>query len=278
MHDMFAVTHVDKAQDSKPGNNGMSVEIDLFIQYYSPKEALSDEGQSSMEAFLFAGILDEGSCVDIALADMMTIIFRMNGADPNTSFDLTPQIGIDRDRGIGSSIQMCTKPELGLEKTSVYPNSKLPRNYNNKEDWEEAWYETACHERYRIERIRWIEKKCEIEKNLLRMYGRFGFGYPIVGSMYMGNFTNPAVARKHATKGRPYRHPRNAVPSGVKHALLIVGLNTMSDNKDDHYCLVKNSYGEEWGEKGYSRVGIEVFEAILYPIQPRTIRKRKMDD
>ncbi|GKA66907.1 hypothetical protein Tco_0766715 [Tanacetum coccineum] len=47
---------------------------------------------------------DEGSCVDVALADMTTIIFRMNGGYPDTSFDLTPHIGIDRDRGIGASL------------------------------------------------------------------------------------------------------------------------------------------------------------------------------
>ncbi|GJV98119.1 hypothetical protein Tco_1553371 [Tanacetum coccineum] len=141
---------------------------------------------------------DEGSCVDVALADMTTIIFRMNGGDPDTSLDLTPQIGIDRDSGIGASIQMCTKPQYGLEKNKCIPMDV-------------------------------------IDRKLLRMFGRFGFGCLVVFIMCMGPCEDPVVACKHATKRPPYRHALDDVLSGVKHAMLIVGLNTMSENKDDHY-------------------------------------------
>ncbi|GJS09537.1 ribonuclease H-like domain-containing protein [Tanacetum coccineum] len=87
---------------------------------------------------------------------------------------------------------------------------------------------------------------------------------------YEYEYVDPLVARAHAEGGLPYRYPPNTLesePGVVRHALLIVGLNTMSDNRDEHYCLVKNSYGEEWGDKGYSRVGIEVFIELLYPKQ-----------
>ncbi|GJW60606.1 transducin/WD40 repeat-like superfamily protein [Tanacetum coccineum] len=97
-----------------------------------------------------------------------------------------------------------------------------------------------------------------------------GFGYPVGGIMIIGQFADPLVARAHAEGGLPYRYPPNTLksePGVVRHALLIVGLNTISDNRDEHYCLVKNSYGEEWGDKGYSRVGIEVFIELLYPKQ-----------
>ncbi|GJS18933.1 hypothetical protein Tco_0413405 [Tanacetum coccineum] len=44
----------------------------------------------------------------------------------------------------------------------------------------------------------------------------------------------------HATEGPPYRHAHDAdFLSGVTHALLIVGLNTMSQNKEDHYSSEK---------------------------------------
>ncbi|GJV44057.1 transducin/WD40 repeat-like superfamily protein [Tanacetum coccineum] len=215
---------------------------------------------------------DESSCVDLALADMCTIIFRMNGV--YLDHDLTPQIGIDRNGSISASIRMCTHKDYGLEKLSVYPYSKLPRKI---EKWTQDLFETLREQRYRLEYIAWIEKKNRIEPKLLTMFDWYGFRYPVVGIMYMGSFADPVVARHHATVGPPYRHAPGVVFSGARHAMLIVGLNTMSDNKDDHYCLVKNSYGEEWGEKGYSRVGIEVFVEILYPFQPRsTIRKRKI--
>ncbi|GJY32266.1 hypothetical protein Tco_0415761 [Tanacetum coccineum] len=39
-----------------------------------------------------------------------------------------------------------------------------------------------------------------------------------------------------------------------------------SDNFDEHYCVVKNTHGETWGDGGKSRVAFEVFEYVMFPV------------
>nr|GEZ84084.1 transducin/WD40 repeat-like superfamily protein [Tanacetum cinerariifolium] len=66
--------------------------------------------------------------------------------------------------------------------------------------------------------------------------------------------------------------------TGQSYALLIVGVNTMSKAEDEHYRLVKNSYGEKWGDRGFSRVGFEVFQQLIYPFQQTPVELKVQAD
>ncbi|GJR97900.1 zinc finger, CCHC-type containing protein [Tanacetum coccineum] len=91
--------------------------------------------------------------------------------------------------------------------------------------------------------------------------------------MRMGTLCDNVVARHHALSLLPpYRHPprskgrRFARSLGQQHAMLIIGVNTNSNNFDEHYCVVKNTHGETWGDGGKSRVAFEVFEYVMFPV------------
>lgn len=47
--------------------------------------------------------------------------------------------------------------------------------------------------------------------------------------------------------------------------MVIVGIDSRDPDPLKHYLLVKNSYGEKWGDGGFSRIG---FEAIYFLIVP----------
>ena len=56
----------------------------------------------------------------------------------------------------------------------------------------------------------------------------------------------------------------------LDHAVLIVGYGTDSNNRD--YWLVKNSWGESWGESGYFKIARNrhshcgIAQAAAYPV------------
>lgn len=44
--------------------------------------------------------------------------------------------------------------------------------------------------------------------------------------------------------------------SEINHAVLIVGWGR--DKLDQEYFIIKNSFGENWGEKGYARISTTI--------------------
>ncbi|OMO92545.1 hypothetical protein COLO4_17497 [Corchorus olitorius] len=77
--------------------------------------------------------------------------------------------------------------------------------------------------------------------------------------------------------GQDFRHYKSGVFSGncgtkIDHAVTVVGYGTSQDGID--YWLVKNSWGEKWGEKGYIRMkrNVAASEGLcgiaIWPIYP----------
>ncbi|GKE90972.1 transducin/WD40 repeat-like superfamily protein [Tanacetum coccineum] len=93
-------------------------------------------------------------------------------------------------------------------------------------------------------------------QQLLDNFDEDGYNYPCVGGMHMMEFTDPEVARRHAV---PESEP--------EHAMLIVGLDTSSNDHREHHVIVKNSYGKSWGNKGYSKVAIGALTYVCIPVK-----------
>ncbi|GKA19271.1 transducin/WD40 repeat-like superfamily protein [Tanacetum coccineum] len=79
-------------------------------------------------------------------------------------------------------------------------------------------------------------------------------------------FTSPVTYQKQ--EGRlPFRHSGPVPESEPEHAMLIVGLDTSSNNHLEHHVIVKNSYGKSWGNKGYSKIAIEALTYVCIPVK-----------
>lgn len=90
----------------------------------------------------------------------------------------------------------------------------------------------------------------------------------------LGDLKKSEVA-KAAWSKPPFNHPYeveyyNELLLEPNHTLLIVGVNTMSDDPRDYYCVVKNTYGKKWGENGYTKIS---FDMILMAVKPIYLKK-----
>ncbi|PWA62443.1 hypothetical protein CTI12_AA363850 [Artemisia annua] len=202
------------------------------------------------------------------MADMTGTVLRMSGGDEFQGLYLSCMPMVDaKVNTVGRAIEFCTKPHLGLETTKSYPYERLGRGIPN---WSEKHYQMK--QRYRISSIVRVADKEEYKQKLLENYGDEGQSFPCVAMLRMGDFKDNLVARRCALENDPYHHPQEPTSDeqavelyGEEHAVLIVGINTTSENTLKHYCEVKNTYGEEWGDKGFSKVGFEVFDYVLFP-------------
>uniref|UniRef100_A0A1J3JVS6 Pro-cathepsin H n=1 Tax=Noccaea caerulescens TaxID=107243 RepID=A0A1J3JVS6_NOCCA len=96
----------------------------------------------------------------------------------------------------------------------------------------------------RIRRLVRIKKKHIDEKDLIRLV----FQKPVMVEMKayksLMHFKGNCIYRGKAGKNDPELINR--------HALLLIGYGTTEDG--DHYWIVKNSYGPNWGEGGYGKI------------------------
>ncbi|PWA46840.1 hypothetical protein CTI12_AA504830 [Artemisia annua] len=212
----------------------------------------------------------ESHCHLLAMADMTGTVLRMTGEPEYINLYLSCMPMVDGCvTTVTQSIAYCTWKNLGLETKETYPYERTGRgikNFNEKHYQREWW-----KKRYRISRIDVIsfKKKELIKPRLMANFG--GPKYPCVGILCMSEvFRDGEYARVCAVNNEPYKHPEE--PKSVEHAIelygpehsvLIVGVNTLSDGK--HYCEIKNTWGEEWGDGGFSKVAFEVFNSVLFP-------------
>ncbi|GJR67675.1 transducin/WD40 repeat-like superfamily protein [Tanacetum coccineum] len=207
----------------------------------------------------------EGICQRMAQADMMTIVVRLNSENDDREFDLTPQIFIDTYSDNVDTEDFCTNPLKGLKRSCKYPFARLGRNIV---EWIEKYYQSPPGERYSIDSIDTYVDVKMIKKQLIFNFGLDGYKYPFIGILIMGRLEDPFVAAFHADlRNPPFRHEHDEVVTGPKHAVLIVSVNTMSDDPAEHFCVIKNTYGTKWGADGYSRCSFEVFSEVIVPRQ-----------
>lgn len=198
---------------------------------------------------------DEMTCLALTYADMIGTAYRMNGY---TGLHLSGQpliIG-----GYTSSDEMrAAVIHVGLH--DIRRNALTMLRKNEEEDVTFIWGET----RYHVNDIIHKETKPDIEEAIVENYAPDGPNYPLVASLYMGELKKSRVALD-AYDYMPFRHEGVVNPREGLHAVLIVGVdNTYEDPRLNH-CLVKNSWGPEWGKDGFTKIALSVFEDVDIPV------------
>lgn len=202
----------------------------------------------------------------LVFVDMVyTVLCMMGIIDPDDY--LSPQVLLDaKCDDIPSCVAFATKKELGFETLYTYPLIMIARTI-----WSEVEYIARKYTRFRIDDVKYISDPDEIISTILANFGEGGRKFPLVGVLHTNDFKDREVAAA-AAAGVPYHLPVSASlarhPRGLRfrHAVLIVGVDTTSDDPLMHNCEVKGSFGKGWGLDGFSRVGFEVFEYVLLPV------------
>jgi len=116
--------------------------------------------------------------------------------------------------------------QAGLELESAYPYSAVQHRCNAVKSKERVFIDSWVP----------IAKSEDMIAFALMQYGPLAIGLnasPM--QMYMGGISDPWFCS----------------PSGIDHAVTLVGFGT---EQNKVYWVIKNSWGEEWGEKGYYRL------------------------
>ncbi|PWA52274.1 hypothetical protein CTI12_AA448180 [Artemisia annua] len=239
------------------------------------------EGSCKQHTLAVTAQLYENHCHLLAMADMTGTVLRMSGVPEYINLYLSCMPMVDGCvTTVTQSIAYCTQQALGLETKETYPYERTTRGIKdfNEKHYQREWWK----QRYRISRIDQIlfKEKEQMKIMLTANFGPDGKKYPCVGILCMGKvFIDGEYARRCAVNNEPYKHPEE--PKSVEHAVelygpehsvLIVGVNTLTDGK--HYCEIKNTYGEEWGDCGFSKVGFEVFNSVLFPTLELPVKKK----
>lgn len=200
----------------------------------------------------------EPHCIYFAVADMMTTTLRMH-LDMKDLY-LTVQGLVEREKKrVPELINYCTNSRLyGFETTSVSPYEKL-RKSSLGQPWSVNDYQVPSTMRYTIDHIDYITRKGDIKSAIVAKFND-GVGGACVAEMKTGQLSS-----RTSRDRKPYRHAPGRENEGAKHAVLIVGINIEDDNEENHYCHIKNSWGENWADNGFTNVGFEVFNAVWIP-------------
>lgn len=143
---------------------------------------------------------------------------------------------VNEDAGamIRDGIKSVAKQGVCSEKRWPYDPSPFPPNpHLTKKPTAPCYTEALKHTAVQYQRI---------SRSLSQMKGCLAAGYPFVlGFTVYESFESSAVAR---TGKMPMPSPRESVIGG--HAVLAVGYNDRQN-----YFRVRNSWGSQWGMKGY---------------------------
>ncbi|GJW33566.1 bulb-type lectin domain-containing protein [Tanacetum coccineum] len=140
--------------------------------------------------------------------------------------------------------------------------------------WDNKKYRARGHPRYHLFSI---GKLCKdknpggnvIKEKLMAHFLGDGPKLPWVGDLYnSGSLRDFEKAKTRVGNNEIYRHPRDSLcDKRANHSVLIVGIDVSADEAVDHYVEVKCSWGEKYGDKGFTRVSFDVFTTVWYPCQ-----------
>ncbi|GKB81503.1 bulb-type lectin domain-containing protein [Tanacetum coccineum] len=89
---------------------------------------------------------------------------------------------------------------------------------------------------------------------------------PWGGDLYKsGSLRDFEKAKKHDAdrNNEMYRHPRDSqYDKTANHSVLIVGIYVSADKAVDHYVEIKCSWGEKYGDKGFTMVSFDVLMTV----------------
>lgn len=176
-----------------------------------------------------------GSCVSFAVLAAMESALVIHGKAPSgidlSEADLFYCGGGSCDDGWEITSALTHAREWGVTEEQCFPYSPTPTPcMNHCDDWEEQIY--------KIKKFKDLCSRDKMKEHLLKA--------PLVGGMLV--YSDFLYYRSGVYK------PVSRKELG-KHAICIVGFN---DEATPGHWICKNSWGHEWGENGYFRVGYGV--------------------
>ncbi|GKA49330.1 transducin/WD40 repeat-like superfamily protein [Tanacetum coccineum] len=214
--------------------------------------------------------MGEGTCLALAVSYALTVLYQIKLGV--RKLVISPQILIDINiKTLGSACPYLTNTQdpscRGLESneddhytgTRVISTSEFQDGKNYKLGEANICYEKDI-------------------KEIIKNFCPTGSKYFFVSFCKICRLSNPNLALatfggklfSHANYLEDLEDPEDTeyerqLSEEDGHAVVITCVNTMSDDHNEHYVVIKSSYGAEWGLKGYARVAFDFFDEILVP-------------
>nr|GEW83647.1 hypothetical protein CTI12_AA504830 [Tanacetum cinerariifolium] len=142
--------------------------------------------------------------------------------------------------------------EMASTTTPTYPYERLEHSHLARDNKK---YRARGHPRYHLFKIDNLCKGKDPRKNVIKenlMEHFLGGGLKL---LWVGDLYNTDSLRDfQKAKNDTFCHPRNYMyKKTATHSVLIVGIDVSAEEAFDHYVEVKYSWGENYGDKGFTR-------------------------
>ncbi|GJY07803.1 bulb-type lectin domain-containing protein, partial [Tanacetum coccineum] len=197
------------------------------------------------------------------MADMVSTTIRMILELPNTGLNLSPQPPIDalalkENEDVANFV---SDPELGLETSVTYPYWREERHHSR---WSAESYRARGKPRYYLNKIDGVSGRQAIRQKLEEHFLGNGRKFPFVGDLFTGELNDRDQATSRFENNTIYSHDAwNHIKAD--HSVLIVGIDV--SNPQAPYVEVKCTWGEHYGDHGFTKVNFDVFKKIWFPVQ-----------
>ncbi|GJT11347.1 uncharacterized mitochondrial protein-like protein [Tanacetum coccineum] len=175
----------------------------------------------------------------------------------------TKPLPTDRFRVLECIAAFVSDTHRGLETSITYPYWREERSHGN---WDDEEYRARGKPRYYLTNILEVKGSNQTKRKLFELFLGNGHKFPFVGDLYTGDLNNREAASDRVRDRTIYRH---ADPRWNKktadHSVLIAGIDVSVPEAP--YVEVKCTWGEDYGDHGFTNVAFDVFSKIWYPAQ-----------